>query len=253
MGLEIEITDKIAAVTMNFPPVNALTTQNYADLGDAFARLSEDASINCVVLRSACGKAFCAGKDLKEFLETRIEDDPTIAKVVRKTFSDIRNCPIPVIAAVNGVALGAGSVIAACCDIRIASSRAKFALPEINVGRCGGGAHLGALIPRGALRRMFFTGTPIDAVEAYRIGLVDEVVDDGKLDEAVLELARVIAAKSPLGLRYGKKALGEIENLTVEEGYPIEQGYSTKLMATEDAREATRAVVEKRTPVFHGR
>lgn len=251
--IQVEIADKIAIVTLNKQPVNALTSKLYEQLGDTFEALSGNTEVNCVILRSASSKAFCAGKDLKEFLAARVEDDPANAAIVRRTFSAILNCAVPTIAEVNGPALGAGAVIASVCDIRVASRSATFALPEINVGRCGGGAHLGRLIPQGALRRMFFTGRPIDATEAHRIGLVDELVDPDDLQAAVLELATTIAAKSPLGLRIGKKALRDAENLPLEEGYAREQRYSTELMHTEDAREATRAVVEKRAPVFVGR
>ena len=126
-------------------------------------------------------------------------------------------------------------------------------MPEVNVGRCGGGAHVGRLISQGALRRLYFTGEPIDAREAIRIGLVEQVVAPGELLDTARATAEKITAKSPLGLRYAKKALNEIEFLPVDEGYPIEQRYSTELMATEDGREATRAAVEKRAPVFKGR
>lgn len=251
--IQVDIADKIATVTLNKQPVNALTTALYDELGGIFERLSDERAINCVILQSASAKAFCAGKDLKEFLAARVEDDPRNAAIVRRTFSAILNCAVPVIASVNGPALGAGAVIASVCDIRVASKAATFALPEINVGRCGGGAHLGRLIPQGALRKMFFTGQPIDATEAYRIGLVDQLVEPAELQDAVRKLAETIAAKSPLGLRIGKKALREAESLPLEDGYANEQRYSTELMHTEDAREATRAVVEKRAPVFVGR
>ena len=133
------------------------------------------------------------------------------------------------------------------------SENATFGLPEINVGRCGGGAHVGRLIPQGALRRMFFTGRPIDAREAYRTGLVDEVVAPIELLPAARRLAETIAAKAPLGLRLGKEALNAVEWMPVEDGYALEQKYSTRLMATEDAREAARAAIEKRAPRFLGR
>ena len=158
----------------------------------------------------------------------------------------MRNCAIPVIAAVNGPALGAGCVLASVCDIRIAAANATFGLPEINVGRCGGGAHVGRYVPQGMLRKMFFTGRPISAEEAYRVNLIEEIVPAERLMDAARELAGIISEKAPLGLRLGKKALNEIEFMPVEEGYAREQTYSTKLMHTEDAREATRAVVEKR-------
>lgn len=251
--IQVDVADKIATVTLNKQPVNALTSQLYEELGTVFETLGHNPEINCVVLQSASERAFCAGKDLKEFLAAKVEDDPANAAIVRRTFSAILNCSVPVIAAVNGPALGAGAVIASVCDIRVASRSATFALPEINVGRCGGGAHLGRLIPQGTLRRMFFTGQPIDASEAHRIGLVDQLVEPGELKDAVRKLATTIAAKSPLGLRIGKKALREAENLPLEDGYAFEQRCSTELMHTEDAREATRAVVEKRLPVFVGR
>jgi enoyl-CoA hydratase len=253
MTLKVERSGKIATVMLDRPPVNALTLDLYREIGDLFESTSEWNDINCIIFSAAGTRSFCAGLDLKEFLAATVEEDPKRAAVVRRTFSAVRNSAVPVIAAVNGPALGAGCVLAAVCDIRIASENATFGLPEINVGRCGGGAHLGRLIQQGALRRMFFTGRPIDAAEAFRIGLVDEVVPADELMTAAERLAAVIGEKAPLGLRLGKQALNEIEFMPVEDGYAREQQYSTRLMATEDAREATKAVVEKRKPVFHGR
>ncbi|MEQ8395836.1 enoyl-CoA hydratase-related protein [Thalassobaculum sp.] len=253
MALNVEKAGRIARVTLDRPPVNALTLQLYGEIADLFESMSTWDDVNCVILSGAGTKAFCAGLDLHEFLAATVEDDPKRAAIIRRTFSAVRNAAVPVIAAVNGPALGAGCVLASVCDMRIASDNATFGLPEINVGRCGGGAHLGRLIPQGMLRRMFFTGRPIDANEAYRIGLVDEVVPSAELADAAGRLAEILAAKAPLGLRLGKAALNEVEFMPVEDGYAREQQYSTRLMTTEDAREATRAVVEKRPPVFHGR
>jgi enoyl-CoA hydratase len=253
MTLVVQKSDRIARVTLDRPPVNALTLQLYGEIAELFESASEWHDINCIVLSGAGTRAFCAGLDLHEFLAATVQDDPGRAAIIRRTFSAVRNAAVPVIAAVNGPALGAGCVLASVCDIRIAAENATFGLPEINVGRCGGGAHLGRLIPQGALRRMFFTGRPIDAAEAYRIGLVDEVVPSADLAEAAGRLAAVLAEKASLGLRLGKAALNEVEFMPVEDGYAREQQYSTRLMATEDAREATRAVVEKRPPVFKGR
>ena len=247
------ITDQVATVTLARPPVNALTIALYEEIADIFETLGDGDGANCAIFTAEGTRAFCAGLDLKEFLAASVDDDPKRAAIVRRTFAAVRHCAIPVIAAVNGPALGAGCVLASVCDIRIAAEKATFGLPEINVGRCGGGAHMGRLVPQGLLRRMFFTGKPIDADEAYRAGFVDRVVTGDDLMPAATELATDISRKSPLGLRYGKQALNEAEFLPVEEGYAREQGYSTKLMHTEDAREATRAVVEKRAPVFQGR
>jgi enoyl-CoA hydratase len=251
--LRIETTGQVATVILDRPPVNALTISVYQQIAELFEELGAAMDINCAIFTASGTRAFCAGLDLKEFLAASPEDDPRRAAIVRRCFSAVRNCAVPVIAAVNGPALGAGCVLTSVCDIRIAADNATFGLPEINVGRCGGGAHLGRLVPQGALRRLFFTGRPIGAAEALRINLVDEVVPSRELMGAATELAAIIAAKSPLGLRYGKKALNEAEFLAVDEGYALEQSYSTKLMFTEDAREATRAALEKRVPVFKGR
>ena len=248
----VETSGKVVSVVLDRPPVNALTMALYRRLAEVFDEIGKRTDVNCAVLTARGSRAFCAGLDLREFLAAKVEDDPERAVTVRRMFAAVRHCAIPVIAAVNGPALGAGAVLAAVCDIRIASANATFGLPEINVGRCGGGAHLGRLVPQGLLRRMFFTGAPISAAEAYRIGLVEEVVAPERLRAAALELAAVIAEKAPLGLRLGKQALNEIELLPVEEGYAREQSYSTQLLHTADAREATRAVLEKRPPVFHG-
>jgi enoyl-CoA hydratase len=251
--ITIDVQDGVATVTLDRPPVNAVTLDLYQRLGEIFADLGSSLDVNCAVLTGAGNRAFCAGMDLKEFLAATVEEDPYRAEIVRTSFHRIRHCQIPVIAAVNGPALGAGTVFAALCDIRIAADTATFSMPEINVGRCGGAAHVGRLIGQGALRRMYFTGQPIDAAEAHRIGLVEQVVAAADLLPTARALAGVIAAKSPLGLRMAKRSLNEVEFLPVDDGYPVEQSYSTKLLATEDAREAARAVVEKRPPVFQGR
>jgi len=251
-ALSVEKSGGIARIVLDRPPVNALTLSLYAEIADLFESSAGWTDVNCIIFTSRGERAFCAGLDLKEFVAARVEEDPARAAVIRRTFSAVRGAAVPTIAAVNGPALGAGCVLAACCDLRIASEKAIFGLPEINVGRCGGGAHLGRLIPQGILRRMFFTGQPLDAAEAYRVGLVDEVVAPEVLAAAADRLAGVIAAKAPLGLRLGKQVLNEIEFLPVEDGYFREQAYSTRLMATKDAREAARAVSEKRPPVFIG-
>jgi enoyl-CoA hydratase len=251
--LVVETAGKIATIAIDRPPVNALTLALYGRIADAFDEIGKRTDVHCAILTGRGTRAFCAGLDLHEFLAATPEQDPERAAIVRRTFSAVQHCAIPVIAAVNGPALGAGCVLASVCDIRIAAVNATFGLPEINVGRCGGGAHVGRHVPQGALRRMFFTGQPIPAEEAYRLGLVESVVPADQLMAAAMQLAGAIAEKAPLGLRLGKKALNEIEFLPVEQGYAREQEYSTQLMHTEDAREAVRAVVEKRAPVFHGR
>lgn len=249
----VEQAGKVISITLDAPPVNVLTLDRYRRLGEIFDEIGGRDDVHCAVFTARGSKAFCAGLDLKEFLAATVEQDPERAAVVRATFKSIRLCRIPVIAAINGPALGAGAVLAAVSDIRIASEKATFAMPEINVGRCGGGAHMGRLLPPGMLRLMYFTGEPISAWEAHRVGFVEQVVAPRRLLATAHEIAEIIAGKSPIGLRMAKEALNRVEYMPVEEGYEYEQSCSTRLMATADAREAVRAVVEKRPPVFTGR
>lgn len=253
VDIVVETIGKVVVVTLDRPPVNVLTLSTYAELADTFDAIGLRTDVHCAVFTARGGKAFCAGLDLKEFLAAKLEDDPRRAAIVRRTFASVRHCAIPVLGAINGPALGAGCVLASVCDFRLAADTATFGMPEINVGRCGGTAHMGRHLPQGMLRRMFFTGSPIAAGEAYRFGFVEEVLPLAELMARAMALAEIIAGKAPLGLRMGKAAMNETEYLAVEEGYAVEQRYSTKLMATEDAREATRAVVEKRKPSFTGR
>jgi enoyl-CoA hydratase len=252
-SIRLDRMGPVARVTIDKPPVNAITLADYGALAETFAAIGKDDGIHCVVFTAAGTKAFCAGKDLHEFVNARLEDDEANAVIVRDAFAAIRHCAVPVIAAVNGPALGAGCVLAAVADIRLAAPTATFGLPEVNIGRCGGTAHVGRLISQGLLRRMVFTGRAITAEQALTAGLIEEIVATDQLLDAAHALADEIAKKAPLGLRLGKESMNSAEFLPVDEGYALEQRYSTKLMATEDAREATRAVVEKRAPVFKGR
>ena len=253
MSLVVERAGKVVTVKIDRPPANALTLALYAEIADLFDGLSADSAISCIVLTASGTRAFCAGLDLKEFLTATVEEDPHRAKIVRRTFAAVRHAKVPVIAAVNGPALGARCVLASVCDIRLAAPNATFGLPEVNVGRCGGTAHMGRHLPQGILRQMVFTGMPLSVEEAYRFGFVNAIHPADQLQDAAQDMARIIADKAPLGLRLGKESMNSAEFMAVDDGYALEQTYSTRLMTTEDAREAARAVVEKRAPAFVGR
>lgn len=252
-GIVVEQDGRIVTVTLDSPPVNVLTLERYRAIARMFDEIGARDDVSCVIFTARGRKAFCAGLELKEFLASTPEEDPHRAKVVRAAFKAVRQCRVPVVCAVNGPALGAGAVLTAVSDIRIASELATFGMPEVNIGRCGGGAHMGRILPQGMLRLMYFTAEPISAWEAFRVGFVEQVVPARRLMAAARDVAEIIASKSAIGLRKAKEALNRIETMQVEEGYELEQRYSTELMATEDAREAVRAVVEKRAPVFKGR
>jgi enoyl-CoA hydratase len=252
-GVRVETHGTVAEVVLDRPPVNAVTVEMYETLITTFRRLSSRTDVHAVILRSASDRLFCAGADIKQPVEALSEAESAAERrqrLARTAYEAILDCGLPTIAVVNGAALGAGAVLAACCDIRFAASDARIGLPEINAGRCGGGSHLMRLLPQGQVRLMYFTGEPVDAEEAYRIGLVQRVFEPGKVLEEARALAERIAAKSPLGLRLAKRALNEAEDLPVRPGYAAEQVYTLRLGAHPDAAEAAKATLEKRAPVW---
>lgn len=228
--LRIDLDDGVALVTIARPPVNALTMASYIELTATFEDIGTRDDVRCVVLTGAGDRAFSAGFDFRAFAASgSTEDDPKRPEVLHRMFSTIRDCAVPVIAAVNAAAIGSGCVIAAVCDIRIAATSARFGLPEIDFNRVGGSAHLARLVPPGALRRMAYTGKPIDAAEAMRIGLVDEIVAADAVVATALDLARMIAAKPAFALRLTKQALGMLGELSIDAGYAFEQTLSRQL------------------------
>jgi enoyl-CoA hydratase len=253
----IEIADRVAAVTLDRPPVNALSSGFYTELGAVLERVGADPEVSVMVLLSASTRAFCAGADVTELAALSGADaedaDTRRQELARRVFGHLLNLPQPSIAVLDGPAIGAGAVIASCADMRMGSPRASFVLPEVSVGRCGGGRHMMRHLPQGVVRRMFFTGQPLSSEEALRFGLLDSVHDSAELAGAAMARARDIAANSPLALRLGKAALNESEALPVQEGYAVEQGYTLQLARTADAREALAARREKRAPRFTGR
>jgi enoyl-CoA hydratase len=255
--VRVETADSVAAVTLDRPPVNALSSGFYAELSAVIERIAADPQVSVMVLMSASSKAFSAGADVTELAALSGSDaddaDARRQELARRVFGQLLELPQPSIAVVDGPAIGAGAVIASCADMRMGSPRASFALPELSVGRCGGGRHMMRHLPQGVVRRMFFTGQPLSGEEALRFGFLDSVHDRAELADAAMARARGIAANSPLALRLGKAALNESEALPVQEGYAVEQQYTLRLARTADAREALAARREKRAPRFTGR
>jgi enoyl-CoA hydratase len=165
----------------------------------------------------------------------------------------ITDCAVPVIAAVNGPAIGAGLAFAACCDIILAAEHTTFGVTEINVGLLGASAHVSSLVGRHKAREMFFTGELVPAAELHRLGAVRQVVPRAELLDAALELARSLAAKSPIAMRMAKASMNQVEGLPLKEAYRIEQTYTDRLLRYEDSAEARRAFFEKREPTWRWR
>jgi enoyl-CoA hydratase len=243
----------VGMVVLDRPPVNAFRTQTFEELTKAFETLNDDPSCSVVVIKSANPKVFCAGADISE-LPFTADMEAYRARLTRRLFHIVMRAPQPVICAVAGPAIGGGSVLASASDILIATETASFRVPEITMARCGAARHLMRVAPQGMVRRAYFTGTPISAQDAYRVGMVSELVSDAEaLEAAAMSLAAEITAHSPVAVRAAKEALDLAEELPIEAGYHVEQQFTLQLANTVDAAEAASAFREKRTPQWPSR
>lgn len=251
--VSLDVADHVAVVRLDKPPVNALDRATRLRLIAIFDEISEREDVRVAIL-TGTGKAFCAGADLKDRpAKDKPGDFLAHNRATRETGNAIRECSKPVIAAVNGPALGAGFGLMAACDIFLASDDAVFAMPEINVGLAGGVSMLRTMFGRSYTRRLFFTGMKVSAAEMYRRGVLDEVLPPEQLMPAALALAHELAGKSPIALAYAKQAANMMDHMPQRDGYRFEQNITMALSKTEDAAEARQAFLEKRKPVFKGR
>ena len=252
--LRYELDGHVATLTLDAPPVNALTRVLNDELTLALDRISEMDEVRVVVLTGA-GKVFCAGADLKGRASVikGPGDLPAHSRRTRECFHAIRECAKPVICALNGAALGSGLAMAASSDILIASERASLGLPEVDVGLLGGCRHAMRLFSHSRLRRMMLTGLRVPGAELHRLGIVEACTAPEDLMPTALEMAAVIASKSPVSTRMGKHTLNVIEDMSLRDGYRYEQDMTAQIARTDDAKEAQRAFAEKRAPVFTGR
>ena len=241
----------VAVVTMARPPVNALNREIREAFLRVFDRLDERDDVRAIVL-TARGHVFCAGADIRE-KSTQGATPGDIARanrLIRDVFLCVIDSAKPVIAAVNGAALGAGFVLAACCDMILAADTAVFGMPEIDVGQGGGASVLQRILPPSKIRRMMLSGARVPAAELYRLGAVEECLPLEQLLPTAIALAATIAEKSPIAVRRMRGSFSTVEALDMREGYRVEQGYTTELSLSEDGVEARRAFFEKRKPVF---
>ncbi|HEX4102548.1 MAG TPA: enoyl-CoA hydratase-related protein [Pseudonocardiaceae bacterium] len=253
--VRLDVDGGIGTIRLNRPPMNALSRQCAQEIQFAAQQAADRAEVRAVIVYGG-EKVFAAGADIKEMATIPAAEVSAQVAALSGAFRAVADIPKPTVAAIVGFALGGGCELALCCDRRIAADNAKIGLPEILLGiipGAGGTQRLPRLIGPAWAKELIYTGRIVEAAEALRIGLVDEVVPADGLMAAAGRLSAVIAAKSPLGLRIGKEALNAVEFMDMEPGYAVEQQHSTRLMATADAREATRATLEKRPPVFLGR
>jgi enoyl-CoA hydratase/carnithine racemase len=252
--VRVTVADFIAVVTMDNPPVNAQNRQFHKDMTLAFDVLSDRDDVRVVVLTGA-GKCFSAGAGIKGRAgrEPELGDHWQHSRRVRECFHSIMECRKPVIAAINGPALGAGLAVAASADILLAAEEARLGLPEINVGLLGGGRHAMRLFGHSKTRRLMLTGQRLSGADLYRLGVVEECVPGDKLMQTAMALAAELAAKSPIAMTLAKGTLNTIEEMTLRDGYRYEQNKTGELAKYEDSKEAMAAFAEKRAPVFKGR
>jgi enoyl-CoA hydratase len=261
MGYEnllVERDDKIAIVTINRPKVlNALSAATVCELDEAFAELAADREVGAVVLTGAGAKAFVAGADISEFNDLpSAREAAEFAMRGQAALNRIESLPKPVIAAINGFALGGGCELAMACDIRLAADTARLGQPEINLGIIpgyGGTQRLARLVGRGRANLLCMTGDPIDAAEALRIGLVDRVVPGAALLDEAVQLARHLAGKAPVALALIKRAINVGLEGPLAEGLAYEAAQFGLVFDTEDRVEGVTAFREKRKPVWQGR
>ena len=242
----------VLVVTIDNPTANAMKLSMFRELRDIFNNVREDyVAARCVVLTGE-GKIFCAGADTRELAARTTEMQLARSEISRSCFDAIRRCSLPAIGAINGAAVGAGVVIAACCDIVLASDTAHFSLTEVLVGALGGTRHTTRLVPNKLMRYMALTGQRVGAQEFARHGGILEILSTEALIPRALEIAGQIAALSPYGVQLMKESINLTEDLPLTEAYRIEQLYTTLASNLPDAAEAASASREKRKPRWSG-
>lgn len=251
-NLDIEVREHVVTIKLNRPPANALNMALYTDIRDAFTEIneSEPTDIRAVILTGE-GRFFCAGRDVKT-----ADQDPKEKRnaVNRAAHAALYHCVVPLIAAVNGIALGGGFTFVQEADIIIASKDATFGLPEINIGLAGGLAATKRGMNVYQARKLYFTGRTVDAAYLDRIGMIDQITEPDELMPAAWALASELASKSPVAMRTAKFIANEAEKIVDYEqvNRAIQSRATLPLASMADHKEAIAAFKEKRTPNFTG-
>ena len=248
--LDVTTVDGVATVVMDRPPVNAVSVAMYQSIHRLFSDIDQAGSDVRAVVLTGAGKHFCAGNDLDDFESMTPDNARERMFHVREAFFAIRDCAVPVVGAVAGVALGTGVAIAASCDFVVASDDSIFGLPELSVGIMGGAKHLSRMVPQPIVRWMYFTGKRLPGSALLAWGGVISVVERSKLVDEATAIAAEIAAYSPTAVRLSKRGLNDIEFLDTKRGYELEQGLTVRMSGHPDRREALRAARQGDTVKF---
>ena len=244
MSIDVQTRDGIADVIIDFPPVNALPAQGWHDLAAAVTTAGADPGTRVVIL-AAAGRGFCAGVDIKEM--QRLDGHEGILRASQgcfAAFAAVYECPVPVIAAVQGFCLGGGIGLAGNADLIVAADDATFGLPEVDRGALGAATHLARLVPQPLLRAMVYTCQTVTAQQLLSFGTVFTVVPEAELDAAARSLAAAIAAKDPLVIRLAKQSLNGIDPVDVKRSYRYEQGFTYELNLAGAGDRARQAFVD---------
>lgn len=252
----VEIDEQIAVITINRPKVlNALRMHTKEELEHAMDYLAADENVRGIII-TGNGRGFISGSDISEIsVDAKGEETVAMSKKAHMLFDKFEAIGKPIIAAVNGYAMGGGTELALACDLRIASEKAVFGLPEAELGVApcyGGTQRLPRLVGKGAALEMLF-GTKFGAEDAYRIGLVNKVVPHEELIDAAIEMMRKIITKAPIAIKYNKFMVHRGMEMSFSDGLDYESEVAGILVETEDAKEGVSAFFEKRKPIFKNR
>jgi enoyl-CoA hydratase len=252
--LKLDVADFVATVTLDRPPVNAKNRALKEELVRVFDELHDREDVRAIVLTGA-GKAFSAGADLKERPNIAGQPGayPRHNRLTRASFDCVMGCGKPVIAAVNGLAIGAGAVLALCADIILVAEDAYLSMTEVDVGLAGGVKHVRRHFGESDARLMIYTARRITGPELLRMNAASMCLPRDELLPAAQQIGREIAAKVPLAVQAAKRSFQVTDYMPLHEGYVFEQSQTAALSKTEDTQEAWRAFAEKRKPAFKGR
>lgn len=254
--LTCDIEQHVAVVTINRPPVNPLNSKVFKELVTIFNELEENSQVRVIILTGSGEKAFVAGADINEMADLDLVGMMNMNRVSREAFSKIENASKPVIAAINGLALGGGLELALACDLRICSEKAKFAFPEVGLGIIPGGGgtqRLQKIVGQGIAKELLYFGDMFDANRALELHIVNKVVPGEELLATAKQWAKKLAQKPPVALRMLKIAVNAGSNADLETGLTLEASSFANAFSTEDRKEGLKAFVEKRKPVYVGK
>ncbi len=255
-NLICDIDKNIAIVTINRPPVNPLNSDVFKELTQLIDELEDNEEVKAIIITGSGEKAFVAGADVKEMATKNIVSLNRMNKKSRETFTKIENVTKPVIAAINGLALGGGFELALACDIRISSDRAKFGFPEVGLGiipGAGGTQRLQKMVGQGIAKELIYFGDMIEAKRAEELHLVNKVVEHENLLDEAITAAQKLAKKPVVALQMAKLAINSGSNVDIESGLSLETTAFATAFSSEDAQEGLTAFTEKRKPEFIGR